>query len=244
MTHSNIIVEKTPDAASAAAARLCKEIVTEAVHQRGLCHLALAGGTTPRITYMHLADHVTTDQVPWSKVEVFFGDERDVPQDDVESNYAMAQRTLLDHMPIDWSRVHAMRADAGDLDAASWEYERIIRDIVGNDSKHIPQFDMIMLGLGGDGHAASLFPNCPSLEEAHRLVVSCHIPILGRNRMTFTFPLINAARNVLFLITGDDKAAVVKRVFQDHDQSLPAARISPPHGTINIVLDAAAARLL
>jgi 6-phosphogluconolactonase len=239
-----IIVEKSPLNAAARAAEVFKSIVSEAVSQRGVCYLALSGGTTPRATYSSLAEIAICDEAPWSQVEVFFGDEHDVPQDDVDSNYAMVQRTLLDHAPIDWQRVYPMRADAKDIAAASAEYENIIRRTLPDSPTGIPQFDLVMLGMGGDGHTASLFPNSAALEEAHKLVVACHVSVLGRNRMTMTYPLINAARNILFLVTGDDKANVVKRVFREEDQSLPAARVSATHGMVHVVLDTAAARLM
>lgn len=239
-----MIVEKTPELAAAKATDIFKSIVLETLEQRDVCHVALSGGTTPRSMYHHLADHVLSDVIPWSRVEVYFGDERDVPHDDVESNFGMAQRALLDHTPIDWSRVHAMRADAADIDAASREYEATLRHLVPPGPNGVPQFDLIMLGLGGDGHVASLFPHTEILEEPQRLVAACHVPVLGRNRMTFTFPLINAARNILLLVTGDDKAEVVERVFKHNDQNLPAARVFPRDGTIHVVLDEAAARLV
>jgi 6-phosphogluconolactonase len=245
MTESKrIVVEKSPEAAAAKAAEVFKSIVSQAVAQRGICHLALSGGTTPRSMYTHLAKHALTDNVPWAKVDVFFGDERDVPQDDVESNFGMAQRALLDNTPIDWARVHAMRADAGDLDGAANEYEQMIRELVPAGPGGVPQFDLVMLGMGGDGHVASLFPATNVLDEGQRLVVACHVPVLGRNRMTFTFPLINASRNVLLLVTGDDKADIVQRVFEAGDPSLPASRVFLQYGTLHIVLDTAAARLL
>ncbi len=239
-----IIVEKTPEYAAAKAADIFKSIVMETLGMRDVCHLALSGGTTPRSMYHYLANHALGDVVPWSRVEVYFGDERDVPQDDVDSNFGMAQKVLLDNTPIDWSRVHAMRADAEDIDAASREYEATIRHLVPVGPSGIPQFDLIMLGMGGDGHVASLFPHTQILEESHRLVAACHVPVLGRKRMTFTFPLINSSRNILLLVTGDDKAEVVERVFKFCDQSLPAARLLPQNGTLHIVLDEAAARLV
>ncbi|MCK5113294.1 MAG: 6-phosphogluconolactonase, partial [Phycisphaerae bacterium] len=191
-----------------------------------------------------LAERAVTDGVPWPKVQVFFGDEHDVSHDDIDSNYHMVQRTLLDHTPINWEHVHPMQGDAANLELVASEYEQTVRKLVKPGEDGIPQFDLIMLGMGGDGHTASLFPGHPVLDESKRLVVSCHIPVLGRNRITFTYPLINAAQNILLLVTGDDKAEVVKRVFQNSDQSLPSARVAPKHGTFHIVLDVAAARLL
>jgi 6-phosphogluconolactonase len=241
----DIKIEHSAQAAARTATQIFKEITTKAIERRGVCHISLAGGTTPRRLYELLAETSTTDEVPWSRTEVFFGDERDVPLDDVDSNYHMVQRTLLDNAPVDWSRVHAMRADAEDIDAAAEEYEATIRHLLPPDDEGIPQFDLMLLGLGGDGHTASLFPGCEeTLNETEKLVTSCYVPVLGRRRMTITFPVINASRQVLMLITGNDKAEIVKRLFGEGDESLPAGRVTPRHGNMTVVLDADAARLL
>jgi 6-phosphogluconolactonase len=239
-----MIVEPTPLDASTKAAEILKECITQAIDQHGQANVVLAGGTTPRSAYQRLAEQAAYDNVNWSQVSFFIGDERDVPQDDVESNYGTAQRTLMDHLPIDWSKVHPMRADAEDLDAAAAEYEQTVRQHVPAGPEGIPQFDLIMLGMGGDGHTASLFPDSSALDEWDKLITAVHVPVLGRHRMTMTFPLINAARNILMLITGDDKAKAVHDVFQQRDPSLPASRLEVKHGTIHVVLDEAAARLI
>ena len=225
------------------AAELFKQAVCQAVADRRVCNVALAGGTTPHDLYQKLAADVYDCDVPWASVNVFFGDERDVPHDHVDSNYHMAQRSLLDNAPIPPEQVNPMPADAEDLDAAAVEYEQIVRRIVGGEPT--PQFDLILLGMGGDGHTASLFPRTDALSESHKLVVSQHVPVLGRNRMTFTYPLINAARHVMFLITGEDKADAVAAVLGDDKRArkeIPAAHVNPVDGKLTIVLDAAAAR--
>ena len=249
MTHSDasrdIRVLATAAQATTTVARLFKKIVSQAVRERGICTVALAGGTTPHALYQELAAHVFDADVPWDRVEVFFGDERDVPHDHVESNYHMTQRSLLDHVPVTPDRIHPMPADADDLAAAAADYEQTIRRILPADPDGAPQFDLILLGMGGDGHTASLFPRTEALDEAEALVVSQHVPVLGRQRMTLTFPLINAARHVIFLITGDDKAeAVAGLVGEDPglQAELPAARVRLANGMVSIVLDAHAAR--
>jgi len=241
-----VIVERTSEQATAAAAGLFKSIVCESVGRRGCCHLALAGGTTPHALYQRLAADATTGELPWRSVEIFFGDERDVPQDHVESNYRMAQRVLLDHVPISPERVHPMPADAENIESAASEYEKTVRRLVPCDGGDIPRFDLILLGIGGDGHTASLFPNTDALRETGRLVYAGFVPVLGRKRMTFTYPLINAARNVMFLVTGSDKAQVVLGILGDSPNiksQLPAAGVHPANGCLIMVLDAAAARL-
>lgn len=239
-----ILVEGSAEEATALACELIKSILCETVHLEHVCHIALAGGTTPHALYQQLTASCSSGEVPWGDVEVFFGDERDVPHDDVESNYRMAQRTLLDHVPVIPSRIHPMPADSDDLPAAAEEYEKIIRGIVGGQSKGIPRFDLILLGMGGDGHVASLFPGTEVIAERNKLVTSYFVPVLGRNRMTFTFPLINAARNVLLLITGGDKAETVGSLLGDDataSKPLPAAHVDP-EGSFLMVLDAAAAK--
>lgn len=244
--YRRVVVEPSADRATWFVAELVKSIICEAVSEHGVCRLALAGGTTPHGLYLMLAGAVVSGEVPWRAVEVFFGDERDVPQDHVESNYRMAQRTLLDHVPIQLSRIHPMPADAENLDAAASSYEATIRRIVPSGKNGIPAFDMILLGMGGDGHVASLFPDTEALAESDKLVTAYFVPVLGRKRMTFTYPLINAARNVLMLVTGDDKSHAIARLLSDEDESrgrLPAAGVVPTDGQLLLVLDAAAGKL-
>jgi len=242
---ADVRVLATPEQATTTVARLFKRVVNEAVRQRGVCSISLAGGTTPHSLYQELAAHVFDADIPWQNVEVFFGDERDVPHDHVESNYHMVQRSMLDHVPVSPDRVHPMPADAEDLDTAASDYEQTVRAIVASDDQDTPRFDLILLGMGGDGHTVSLFPRTTALAETERLVVSHHVPILGRNRMTITFPLINAARHVILLVTGDDKAEAVEGLLsEDSDRraEIPAAQVAPTNGELTIVLDALAAR--
>ena len=240
-----VLVESSGVEATVIASELVKSIICEAVDQHNSCNIALAGGTTPHALYQELAESCASGEVPWERVEVFFGDERDVPQDHVESNYRMVQKRLLDHVPVPPFQVHPMPADSDDLIVASDEYERIIRQVVTDQVDDIPQFDLVLLGMGGDGHTASLFPGTDALNEQQRLVTACFVPVLGRRRMTFTFPLINAARNVILLVTGSDKAQAVEKLLSGDpaaQQTLPAARLKPA-GKFFIVLDVDAAKL-
>jgi len=237
-------VEATTQEAAEFVANLFKSIVCEAVSEKGCCYLALAGGTTPHFLYQQLALSCASDEVPWPQVEIFFGDERDVPHDDVESNYHMIQKTLLDHVPVAPSQVHPMPADSEDLQAAASEYEKTIQQHVPPAGDGPPVFDLILLGMGADGHIASLFPDTEVLHENQKLVSACFVPVLGRGRMTFTFPLINAARNCVILVTGDDKAdAVAALLGQDSParKKLPASHLGP-QGSCYLVLDSAAAK--
>jgi 6-phosphogluconolactonase len=208
--------------------------------------VALSGGTTPRGLYLRLAADGVSGDVPWQDVVVFLGDERDVPHDHIESNFRMAQRALLDHVPINVMQVHPMRADAEDLQAAAAEYEQTIRRTVPANEEGMPCFDLVLLGMGMDGHVASLFPGTEVLEEARRLVVSYFVPVLGRRRMTLTYPLINAARNVVLIVTGSDKAETVARLLgkdPDARRGLPASGVQPTRGSLRIILDTDAARI-
>lgn len=242
---TRLLVENSASEATSLAAELFKSMVCEAVSDRGLCNIALSGGTTPHELYQVLAESCATDELPWQEVDVYFGDERNVPQDHVESNFRMVQETLLDHVPVSPGSVHPMPADEEDLSAAAAEYEALIRSEVPADEKtNLPVFDLVLLGMGGDGHVASLFPGIEALEEQKKLISACYVPVLGRQRMTFTFPLINAARAVLLLITGGDKAEAAAQLLGEDQavrQKLPAARVSPK-GTYLVVLDAAAAK--
>jgi 6-phosphogluconolactonase len=188
------------------------------------------------------------ESVPWSRLEIFFGDERDVPQDHVENNYRMVASVLLDHVPVVPGQVHPMPADSPDLPAAAREYELLIRRLVppaaGSD---VPRLDLVLLGMGGEGHTASLFPDTPALAERERLVVAQFVPVIGRKRMTFTFPLINAARKVVFFVTGADKSGAVAAVLGEdagRRGRFPAARVQPAGGELVFILDAAAAARL
>lgn len=239
-----VVVRPNGEQATWYVAEQVENIISRAVDERGVCSLALAGGTTPHGLYLMLAGAAVSGQIPWQDVQVFFGDERDVPQDHIESNYHMAQRTLLDHIPIQPGRVHPMPADTEDMAGAAAEYEATIRRIVPA-AADVPNFDLILLGMGGEGHVASLFPGTEALNEADKLVTAYFVPVLGRERMTFTYPLLNAARNVILLVTGADKGRAVAELFGQDKPSrnhLPAAGVAPTDGVLLYVLDAAAAK--
>ena len=183
---TSVVVKSSVAQAANFAAELFRKIVCQAVERNGTCSVALAGGTTPHALYHLLAFESAVSDLPWDAIDFFFGDERDVPLDHTESNFGLAQRTLMDNVPIIPTRVHPMRADSPDLDAASTEYENTIRQHVAANDTGLPQFDLILLGMGCDGHTASLFPGTKALAESKQLVVSNYVPILGRTRMTIT----------------------------------------------------------
>jgi 6-phosphogluconolactonase len=175
--------------------------VRQAVADRGSCTLALAGGRTPEPVYRVLASDSTID---WDKVDLYFTDERAVPPEDPESNYGMIRRALISRVSIPPARVHRMKAESPDRDAAAWAYERTLPS----------SLDVLVLGIGQDGHTASLFPGSTALDEQHRLVVPVVGPKPPPNRLTLTPPVIEAARSVAVIATGADKAAVVARAIE------------------------------
>ncbi len=244
-TTAVVLVEATAAAAADTAANRVAEIISRRVSEAGRCHVALSGGTTPMELYHCLAQNRLAERVPWQQTHVFMGDERDVPHDSVESNYRMISDTLLGLVPIPMENMHPMSADAVDLPGAAKAYEDLVRRLVPAENGP-PRFDLVLLGMGADCHTASLFPDTPALAERQRLVVSQFVPVIGRNRMTFTFPLINAARFVMFFVTGSDKAEAIAGVLsgQPPRPQCPASMVQPAAGELIFVLDATAARNL
>lgn len=231
------------------AAELVARLAHEAIAGRGVFTVALAGGGTPRPVYERLAmihDQVSKGGqgiIDWPRVHVFFGDERCVPPEDAASNYRMAKETLLDRVPIPAENVHRIRGEIDPAVAAA-EAEQDVRRVLG--SGGVPSLDLVMLGLGDDGHTASLFPGTAALREATRLVVPQYVDKLAAWRVTFTAPLVNAARNVLFLVEGAGKAATLAAVLEGPWQPdvLPSQLVRPSDGVVHWMVDAAAAARL
>lgn len=203
--------------------------------------VALAGGSTPRALYRLLADEKGPyhTRVPWESTHVFFGDERMVPPDDPESNARMAFESLLRFVPIPEEQVHRIRGENPDPDRAAEEYEEMLRNTFRLAPRERPRFDLILLGLGADGHTASLFPGDRAIEESERLAVPATAPVPPRSRVSLTLPVLNAASSVLFLISGATKAPAVQRVRRG--ENLPAARVRPESGALLWLCDRAAA---
>jgi 6-phosphogluconolactonase len=214
-----------------------------AVAARGVFRVALSGGSTPKGLYSLLAaDDALRSAIAWDRAELFWSDERHVPPDHPESNYRMAQDSLLSRVPVRGDRVHRVRAEQPDAAVAAIAYEVEIRRTFDSYGE-VPRFDLILLGLGADGHTASLFPGTPALAEGSRLVTAHHVETLGADRITMTFPLLNAARLIMFVVAGPDKAAAVRAVLQPdpHAPALPAGLVQPQDGELVWVLDRAAA---
>jgi 6-phosphogluconolactonase len=233
-----------PDALAAAAARLVVDAAAEAVLAQGRFTIALAGGVTPAATYAKLAAPPWRERVDWGRVWAFFGDERAVPPEHRESNFRMANEALLSKVPIPPAQVCRIRGEMEDPEAAAAEYAKSLAAAFGTRRGELPRLDLVLLGLGVDGHTASLFPGSPVLREVFRTVAAVHAAAAAiPQRLTLTLPVLNAAARVAFLVTGAEKAKVLKAVLADRVM-LPAALVSPEKGRLVWLVDRAAAALL
>lgn len=226
-------------------AQFVAETMRDAVARDGVFRIALAGGSTPRRVHDVLVNEPRYRTLPWSRTEIFWGDERCVPPDHPDSNYRMARETLLSKVPIDPSRVFRMPAEQPDPDSAAARYEQVVRAAFAEQGS-VPRFDLILLGCGTDGHTASLFPGSAALLERERLVVAAWAASLQTWRMTMTLPLINAAAQVTFMVGGAAKAAAVAAALETPGGAAPppAALVQPVDGRVTWVLDREAARHL
>ena len=209
------------------------------IEERGAFRVALSGGSTPKQVYPLLLEPARRDAVDWSAVEFFWGDERAVPPDHPDSNFGVAYGMLISQLPnVRPDRVHRMPAEAPDLDAAALSYESELRLSFGARGDEPPAFDLIWLGMGPDGHTASLFPGSAGLEERHRWVIANFAPSQKAWRMTLTFPVLDAGRDVVFVVTGADKADALREI-RAGGSDLPAARVDGDQ--VEWIVDAAAA---
>lgn len=236
-----IAIYPDTDTLSREAAQYIVRLASESIVMHGRFTIALSGGSTPKKLYSLLGSEPYRSQIDWALVEIFWSDERCVPPDSEDSNYRMADETLLSKIPIAANQVHRMPADQPDRDAASQAYTLEIQRTFGTDG--IPRFDLIQLGMGPEGHTASLFPHQPSLHEQQRLVMPVIVPKPPPPRLTFTPPLLNAARHILFLVTGADKADAVHAILEGQYQpdEYPAQIVRPADGEVTWMLDTAVA---
>jgi 6-phosphogluconolactonase len=201
MSPERLVIEAGATLADAAAQWIAAAIEAD-LRERGTCAVALSGGTTPRPVYERLARPPLASAIAWRRVTIFFGDERAVPPADPGSNYGMVKAALLEHVSVPAAQCHRMEAERSDRDAAARDYERLLPE----------RLDLLLLGMGSDGHTASLFPGSPALDEGGRRVVPATAPLPPRERLTITPPVIAAARRVAVLVAGTDKAATIARV--------------------------------
>ena len=232
----------TPQDLFQAAADEVIRAATEAIAQRRRFTIALSGGSTPRNLYTLIAANASAT-VPWDKVFFFWGDERHVPPKDAESNYRMAEETILSKVPVPPANIFRILAENPDAAAAAEAYEQTLRQFFDPAPGEFPRFDLILLGMGPDGHAASLFPETAALREKSRLVVANWVEKLHTHRITLTLPVLNAARCVAFLVSGTDKAAVLHEVLEGNApaEKYPSKLVRPTDGRLIWFVDKAAA---
>lgn len=226
-----------------AATELFVSAAARSIHARGRFNVALAGGSTPRALYVNLAADPFKGQLDWSHVHLFWGDERCVPPDHADSNYRMARETLIDHVPIPAGNVHRMQGEL-EPEAAARDYGLILKNYFNNAESG--GFDLVLLGMGEDGHTASLFPHTPVLQEKRHRCVAVYVDKLDAWRITLTASMINTAHQICFMVTGENKAQTLRDVLRGPHQPehLPAQSIHPVSGDIIWMVDEPAASLL
>jgi 6-phosphogluconolactonase len=234
------MIQTYPDleALSRGAADLFTELARSAVKDRSRFSVALSGGSTPKRTYELLATAPWRDQVPWGQVHIFWGDERCVPADDPRSNYRMTRLAWLDHVPIPPAQVHPILTPTTPQQAAM-DYEAELKGFFGQGP---PRFDLVLLGMGTNAHTASLFPGTPVLKETKRWAAEVYVAEQDLWRVTLTAPLLNQAAVLAFLVSGGDKAAVLREVIKGprDPERLPSQLIQPGNGELRWLVDQAA----
>ena len=226
-----------------AAAEEFTRVGRQAIAAQGRFAVALSGGSTPKALYSLLA--ASYPDFPWARTYLFFGDERHVPPTDPESNYRMVSESLLTRIAIPAQNVFRVKAENPDATAAAANYEKQIRRFFALTPAEFPRFDLILLGLGPDGHTASLFPDSPGLKENSKLVIANWVEKFKTHRISFTFPVLNNADEVIFLASGPDKAAMVHEVLEcKPTPPLPSQQGQPSNGRLLWMLDAPAAAKL
>lgn len=232
------------DAISRAAVETIVSHISESLQTHDVYSIALSGGSTPRRLYALLANDAKLQaQIPWDRVHFFWGDERHVPPGHPDSNYRMAYNALLSKVPVPSTNIHRIRAEDFDADKAAVDYEQEIRRFFKIDAGQMPRFNSVLLGMGPDGHTASLFPGTSALEETKRLAVANWIEKLQSYRITLTGPLFNNADRILFLVGGAEKAETLRAVLGGNSKTarFPVQLIQPTHGEVTWFLDQSAA---
>jgi 6-phosphogluconolactonase len=235
----------TPQELFEAAAEEVVRTANEAVTQRGRFAIALSGGSTPKNLYNLLATNART-ALPWDRMFFFWGDERHVPPADPDSNYRMADETMLSKIPVAAGNVFRIKAENPDAGAVAEAYEQTLRKFFALEPGQFPRFDLILLGMGPDGHTASLFPGTRALQEKSRLVVANWVDKMKGSRISVTLPVLNAAAAVAFLVSGTDKAPALHAVLESEapGEQYPAKLVRPSDGRLIWLIDRAAASQL
>jgi 6-phosphogluconolactonase len=246
MSETKIQIFQDLEALSRAAAMRFTELARERVQQGRVFTAALSGGSTPRTFLEILANPEFSQRIQWESVHLFQVDERCVPPENLQSNYRMIRGSLLRPVPGAAENFHRMKAEQEDHDSASAEYETEIREVLSPEEGFLPRFDLVFLGLGPDGHTASLFPGSAALAEDIKWVCPNYVEKLQMHRLTLTYPVLNAACEIVFLVAGSDKAEILRQVLegQRDPQRFPAQGVQPPEGSATWYLDRPAAQLL
>jgi 6-phosphogluconolactonase len=233
VTKRDIIICHDADELARKAAEQFVSLAGAAIARSERFTVALSGGSTPRALYSLLASAEYRERIDWRGVHLFWGDERCVPPDHPESNYRMVQEALLSRINIPPANIHRMAGEKEPAEAAT-AYEDELRRFFQLTEGQVPRFDLILLGLGEDGHTASLFPGSAALEEKEHLVATAYVERLKAHRLTITLPVINAAAQVSFLVSGESKSAILKALLgRDSDAAqYPAGKINPPTGEL------------
>jgi 6-phosphogluconolactonase len=219
------------------AAELFVERANKAIASQGKFSVALSGGSTPKVLYQLLTQEPYVSQIEWQKVHIFWSDERCVMPEDEQSNYLMANESLLKHVSIPQTQIHRIHGEDEPQTAA----EKYERELIEHFKSDVPRFDLILLGMGDDGHTASLFPGTTAIDESEKLVTAPFVEKFGAYRLTFTFKTINAAEKIVFLITGASKARTLKRVLSEPQKDFPASLVKPASGELLFIIDEVAA---
>ncbi len=227
---------------STAAAELFCQVAEQSVKEHDHFTVALSGGSTPRLLYEHLSWEPYLNRIPWPKTHIFWGDERYVASDHPDSNFAMASQALIQHIPLPAEHIHRIQTELASPEQTAEAYETTLRNCLSvfdrrSQQNNVPVFDLILLGMGPDGHTASLFPESPVLEEQARWVSATPVPKLNPpvQRITLTYPVLNAGKTVLFLVSGGEKHALVQQILEHPQQAwqkYPAARVNPSRNLV------------
>jgi 6-phosphogluconolactonase len=237
----------TPAEVAAAAAEVFASAAASGAKSRGIARIAISGGTTPKAMLALLADRGQPyfERVPWDKLHLFWVDERTVPPDHKDSNYGMTRAAMLDHVPLPAEHIFRIEGEL-EPEVAALRYEAAIRTDFRLEGAETPTFDLVLLGMGDDGHTASLFPHTDALNELGRIAVANHVEKMDTWRITLTWPVINHARGVVFLIEGAGKRDILREVLLGayDPEAKPSQLIRPASGKLTFLLDAAAAAAL
>jgi 6-phosphogluconolactonase len=244
-TSTEIRILTTPQELFSAAAEEAIHAATESVAARGRFTIALSGGSTPKSLFNLLATNARTT-LPWDKMFFFWGDERHVPPTDPDSNYRMADEAMLSKIPVKPENIFRIHSENPDAAAAADAYEKTLQKFFSLQPAQFPRFDLILLGMGPDGHTASLFPGSTGLQEHSRLVIANWVEKFKTNRLSFTYPVLNSAATVAFLVSGTDKAPALHEVLESDapGDQYPAKLVHPTDGKLIWLIDRAAASQL